>query len=566
MGGSGEVADGLDGRDTPTEVRGQTPTPSQVAAAAAANSSSSSSTNNSLSPLVVPIPVLGLTGTTTKLRLFVEMFESVVGTDTYSKELEEVLVKKKLISQHMLMQVKTMEKVGTACTAAWISRFDADEADTACDAIEVTRSMFKDAHGIGGRYYVVDPLLGLGGGPPLVPGAMFSSISGGAGGTGIGTGAPGGFVVPSGLPSPPPGEKFRNTSSLTRDKDGLLYNCNKPADAPLFVINHQHLFRALTAERIPLVLGPDADLTPQGYYDLLESVSTLITGNREFDPAFSTVVLRRDIRQIRVMTDMVKFERILMFQWVARKPYLLNLNDFLPETARLRVEDISPNVDDLHLIEWALRNLARVFSVLLGEPLNDYFKSLKPVIDMLGLVQMQTVPTSWICYQISMGLEIVMTKMRKGIPPPSEPDKYRKVGAFRGLLEAEMVVVVNCMPSGDNMSVSMDTFISVTHKDIEYVKPGTGGKGGNSDQTKSVEKRTAPTDGSEQTSKSKTQRRNERKRLNKGDKDGGGQGAGGPSLAKYGPSTALCPAHMLELLQVKGRSGYVIYCESRGWG
>ena len=208
MGGSGEVADGLDGRGTPPYVRGHTPTPSQVAAAAtaAANSSSSSSTNNSSSPLVVPTPVLGLTGTTTKMRLFISMFESVVGTDTYSKELEEVLVKKKLISQHMLMQVKTMEKVGTACTAAWISRFDADEADTACDAIEVTRGMFKDAHGIGGLYYVVDPLLG--GGPPLASGAMFSSISGGGCGTRFSAGRPSGFFAPSSCHSPPPCGQF----------------------------------------------------------------------------------------------------------------------------------------------------------------------------------------------------------------------------------------------------------------------------------------------------------------------------------------------------------------------
>ena len=66
----------------------------------------------------------------------------------------------------------------------------------------------------------------------------------------------------------------------------------------------------MTAERIPLVLGPDADLTPQGYYDLLESVATQMSGNREFDPAFNTVVLWRGIRQIRVMTDMITFERI----------------------------------------------------------------------------------------------------------------------------------------------------------------------------------------------------------------------------------------------------------------
>ena len=120
----------------------------------------------------------------------------------------------------------------------------------------------------------------------------------------------------------------------------------------------------------------------------------MMSGNRDYDPAFSTVLLRRDIRLIRVMTDMVKFERTLMFQWVTRKPYLLNLNDFLPETARLRVERISPNADDLYLIEWALTNLARVLSVLLGEPLSDYFKSLQPATDMLGLIQMQTVPTS----------------------------------------------------------------------------------------------------------------------------------------------------------------------------
>ena len=131
-----------------------------------------------------------------------------------------------------------MKKVETACTAAWTAKFDADEAETACDAIEVTRGLFKDAHGIGGLYYVVNPLLG--GGPPLVAGAMLSSISSGAGGaisTGTGAVMVPGFGVPSVSLSPPPGEKFKYTSSQTRDKDGLFYNCNKPAVAPGFVID-----------------------------------------------------------------------------------------------------------------------------------------------------------------------------------------------------------------------------------------------------------------------------------------------------------------------------------------
>ena len=316
MGGEGDVADGQDGRATPLDDRNHTPTPDQVAAADAlartqgsSSSSSSSTTNNNSSTAVAPTPVpIGLTGATTKTKLFVAMFESVVGTNAYSTELEEVLVKKKLISQHMLIQERTMKKVETACTTAWTAKFDADEAETACDAIEVTRGLFKDAHGIGGLYYVVDPLLG--GGPPLVAGAMFSSISGGAGGaipTGTGAVMVPGFGAPSATLSPPPGERYKYTSSQTRDKDGLFYNCNKPSIAPGFVIDHQHLFRAMSAERIPLVLGPDADLTPQGYYDLLESVATQISGNRDYDPAFNTVLLRRDVRLVRAMTHALHF-------------------------------------------------------------------------------------------------------------------------------------------------------------------------------------------------------------------------------------------------------------------
>ena len=93
MGGEGEVADGLDGRATPVEDRDHTPNPNQVALAR--TSSSSSTTNNNSSTLVVPTPVpIGLTGATTKTKLFVAMFESVVGTDIYSTELEKVLVKR----------------------------------------------------------------------------------------------------------------------------------------------------------------------------------------------------------------------------------------------------------------------------------------------------------------------------------------------------------------------------------------------------------------------------------------------------------------------------------------
>jgi hypothetical protein len=171
-----------------------------------------------------------------------------------------------------------------------------------------------------------------------------------------------------------------------------------------------------------------------------------MTEGRTFDPAFSTVEYRRDCRHLKVFADAKKFGRLLMFGWKARKPYLLSLNDFLPSSSLLRVGKKVPDTDDLSLIRAALGNLARVPSVILGEPRKDYNDSLRPAVDMLEVMTIQTVPTSYIGYQINIGLEIVMRKMRKGTPPPGEPDMYQKGGAFRGFVEEEMTIVAKRMP------------------------------------------------------------------------------------------------------------------------
>jgi hypothetical protein len=230
-------------------------------------------------------------------------------------------------------------------------------------------------------------------------------------------------------------ERGRTTSSQTRERDNEIFWSNTPTEAGAFVIDHQHLLRTVLRVRVPIVLGPDTDFTVKGYYEFLEDVSTQMTEGRSFDPAFSTVEYRRDCRYLRVFTDIDKFGRLLMFGWKARKPYLMSLNDFLPPSSVLRVDKKVPDTDDLGLIRLALGNLARVLSVILGESLIEFNDCLKPAVDMLEVRTIQTVPTSYICYQISMGLEIVMKKMKKRYSSSGRArhvPKDRCISGFRG--------------------------------------------------------------------------------------------------------------------------------------
>jgi hypothetical protein len=298
-------------------------------------------------------------GPSAKLKLFVEMFKTIFGDETYASDLEEVLMKKKLLSQHMLVQERTILRVQAACKVVWEAKYDADSAETATDAIEATRERFQKAHDHGGPYYTAIPSLGI---TSVGMGAVGGSTSSG---TAMVIGAGTGTTVPT----PMSGSIGKTTASQTRDRDNEIFLSNKPADAGQFVIEHQHLLRTMLRVRVPIVLGPDTDFTVKGYYEFLEDVSTQMTEGRSFDPAFSTVEYPRDCRYLRVFTDIDKFGRLLMFGWKARKPYLLSLNDFLPPSSVLRVEKKVPDTDDLGLIRLALGNLARVFSVILGESL-----------------------------------------------------------------------------------------------------------------------------------------------------------------------------------------------------
>jgi hypothetical protein len=87
MGGDeGRVADGVDGNPTPPGLGGLTPPLPTTSPAGAVVASSSSS-----SSVVAGAPPVGPSA---KLKLFVEMFKTIFGDETYAVDLEEVLMKK----------------------------------------------------------------------------------------------------------------------------------------------------------------------------------------------------------------------------------------------------------------------------------------------------------------------------------------------------------------------------------------------------------------------------------------------------------------------------------------
>ena len=556
--------------------------------------SSTSGTNGNVPSSIITIAAAGGFGfkePTTKMLLFISMFESNTGIPAFSPLLQAALLKRGLGTAMMLSNMTMMTKLRAACVAEWSATAGPELAETAGDAIMVTREQFAQEHGPGGLYHVPNP---LGSGTGIGAAASGSSSSGTAGGLigathSIGTGSP----LVTGATS---GERYKNTMTMTRDKDGNMFHSHRGNEAPLFVIKWQHLLRVLLPSRVTLMLGPDTDLTSESYLEKIKTIYDMVMHmKRSVDKCWTTIPGLRHVNLLRVFIDPEKFGRFLEFQFRAKTPYLLSLNDFLPESSTLELSRRESNSNDMTLLRVALDNLSQVLSVVLGEPVDSYQHGLKPAIDMINDMSVQSVPTSWTCYMISFGLQIVFTDFKEGVPLPSELDKYTKSGAFVRALRVEMQVASDNMPKGDAMSSQVQAFLDRTHAEIVWVAPKKeGGKEGNREKSPRSDVFEYPNDGSGKPMTA-TMKRNLRRRLNEKmkaaglhtdgssglDKDAGGAGhsssdrkgsgrgskggrGSGPVVGQYGPAP-LCIGHLLHLLGVRGDHGYVIECkDSKG--
>ena len=598
MGGEGDVADGEDGRATPDRDRGLTPTPDQVAASEAAaaarrngssttvtnglglpalpTSTSSTSGNVARTALVAASGGFGFTEPTSKMLAFVAMFEKNMGMPAFSPLLTAALLARGLGTTMQLSNLTMMKRLQTACVTDWSLTAGQMLAETAGDVILATREEFALEYGPGGLHHVPN-LSGLSTGMGAGAGGGSSSSSSSSGGV-----PPGTLVMSPGLPLvgvTTSGEKYRNTMTTTRDRDGNMFLSHKGTDAPGYVVKWQHLLRALLKLRRNLVLGPDTDLTAQGYFEKLNRIYDMVgTMGRTVEDGWETVPGLRDIYLLRVFTDPGKFERFLEFKLRAKAPYLLSLNDFLPESSSLKLDRKESNTNDMTLLKVALDNLAQVFSVVLGEPVESYLLGLKPAFDMINSLFHKSIATSWTCYMISFGLEIVFLDFKEGVPLPTEPaDKYTRPGAFSDALKVEMLVAAKCMPTGDVVSSKVQTFLDRTHAEIAWVDPGKAGSkektssGSGSEGKVGSDERVQPL--------TKTQKRNERKRRrleeeqtkgkgehtsgssSSGQGAGGGKGSSSGTRSRYEPAP-LCVGHILGLLGVRNEKGYVIACDN----
>lgn len=536
--------------------------------------SNSSSVNRSI--LVATSGGFGFTEPTSKMKLFVEMFEKNMEQPAFSPLLTAALLKRGLGTQTSLSNMTIINRLRLACVTEWTVTAGLELAETAGEMIMATREEFSREHGPGGLYHVPN-LGGLG----AVIGAAASTSSNSSAGRGS-TGAHPTIVGSPGATGSTSGETYKNTMTLTRDKDGRLFHSHNGKEAPGFVIKWQHLFRVLLPARVTLMLGPDTDLTSESYLDKVRTIYDMVTVmKRSVEDGWSTIPGLRHVNLLRVLVDPEKFSRFLEFKFRAKEPYLLSLNDFLPESSTLEISRKESNSNDMTLLKVALDNLSQVLSVVLGEPVERYQLGLKPAVDMVNDFSAQPVPTSWVCYMISFGLQIVFYDFKEGVPLPAEPDKYMKRDAFVSALSSEMTIASGCMPKGDAISSQVQTFLDKTHSEIKYVAPGKvggrardkeEGKGRNPNNSGSDEKEDSDVKDGTLTA---TQRRNKRRKLqakmlaagrhtdgasSSGQGTGGGKGAASKP-DKYGPSP-MCMAHLLHLLGVRNDKGYIIECKN----
>ena len=529
----------------------------------------------SRSILVAASGGFGFTEPTSKMKLFVEMFDKNMGQPAFAPLLTAALLARGLGTAMMLSNVTMMSRLRTACVAEWSATAAGPMlAETAGEVIMATREEFAQEHGPGGLYHEPNPR-----GTGTAMGAATSTSSSISTG---GRGTVGSHLMGAGSPITT-GETFKNTMTMTRDKDGRMFPSHNGKEAPGFVIKWQHLFRVLLPSRVTLMLGPDTDLTSESYLDKIRTIYDMVTVmRRTVEEGWSTIPGLRHVNLLRVFTEPEKFGRFLEFKFRAKTPYLLSLNDFLPVSSTLEISRKESNSNDMTLLRVALDNLSQVLSVVLGEPVASYQLGLKPAIDMVNDFSAQSVPTSWVCYMISFGLQIVFYDFKEGVPLPAEPNKYTKKGAFVEAMRVEMQVASDNMPKGDAMSSQVQAFLDRTHGDILWVDPKkAGGKEGNKEKNP----RSSESEGKEGYDKPQpltaTAKRNLRRRLNEkmhkagvhtdGSSSSGkgvgstGQGSGGGkgsshSAGKYGPAP-LCVGHLLGLLGIRGDHGYVIKCE-----
>jgi hypothetical protein len=528
----------------------------------------SSALNRSI--LVASSGGFGFPEPTSKMKLFVEMFERNMGQPAFAPLLTAALLARGLGTQMALSNMTMLLRLKATCVTEWTVVAGPTLAETAGEMIMATREEFVQEHGPGGLYHVHNPR-GLGAGIGAATGTSSSSSTG----RGIL-----GASSPSGTSSTP-GETYKNTMTMTRDKDGRMFPSHNGKEAPGFVIKWQHLFRVLLPARITLMLGPDTDLTSESYLDKIRTIYDMVAVmKRSVEDGWTTIPGLRHVNLLRVIIDPEKFGRFLEFKFRAKTPYLLSLNDFLPESSTLEISRKESNTNDMTLLKVALENLSQVLSVVLGEPVESYQLGLKPAMDMVNDFSAQSTPTSWVCYMISFGLQIVFSDFKEGVPLPAEPDKYTKKDAFVIALCSEMRIASGCMPKGDAVSSQVQTFLEKTHNEIAWFAPRkVGGKDTAKEGGRERNQSGSGSEGKDVSddkvdNRTDTQKRNKRKRDAKKLKAAesladassmSGQGAGGgktsaSTAGKYGPSP-MCISHLLGLLGVRNDKGYIYACK-----
>ena len=262
-------------------------------------SSSSSSTGTGVG--------VGFKEPTTMMLRFLQIFEDAVGEDNAGLRpaLQTILLKRGLATKLMLSSLIAIERLTISLLTTWTLAFGADLAETGVDALTVTQEEFAQAHGPGGEHYEPPPR-GIGSGLGAAPGGSSTSSSSLSEGLPLGT-----LPVALGAASNPSGEKYRSTMTVTRDKDGINFYCNRGDIGAKFVSKWQHVRRVMTELRLPFVITADADLTTEWYLEKLIWISERFRENRKVDPGWSTVADFKSVEQLRVFSGHQQVRKVL---------------------------------------------------------------------------------------------------------------------------------------------------------------------------------------------------------------------------------------------------------------
>lgn len=277
----------------------------------------------------------------------------------------------------------------------------------------------------------------------------------------------------------PKGE-VRNTMRSMFDKDGVIFYTDCGEKVADFITKWQHLRRIWPKQRQMDLLGPDTTMGYDKFWDKLRYLAKQSKDLIKLHEDWATVEMLKYVETMPVFKDRSKFEVFLGFTIDSDKPYRLSIADFLLDGHTLDMSGTGKTPSGKAALVVALGQLATALSIVFGGEIKAYRDVFEPLSNLIGSMNLEYLPDSWICHRIHMWLETVMRSTRVDVPTTTEEGlidkKFTQPGYFLRALGEGITHLISKLPIRDQYAPYVTEYMDRDRLKIEWNAPKAGGR------------------------------------------------------------------------------------------